>query len=71
MQATSAFDFMYGVDHGPMCDTGVDVSAELLDMGATLIRTHDSGVGGSLPFCKRLILQTDIDLSLSFVFLLS
>jgi hypothetical protein len=40
----AAFDFLYGVDHGPLCDSGVDVSAELRDMGATLIRTHDSGV---------------------------
>ena len=40
----AAFDFLYGVDHGPLCDSGVDVSEELRSMGATLIRTHDSGV---------------------------
>jgi len=39
-----AFNFTYGVDHGPMCDSGVDVTRELQGFGSSLIRTHDSGV---------------------------
>eukprot|EP00039_Didymoeca_costata_P010914 m.148688 g.148688 ORF g.148688 m.148688 type:complete len:897 (+) comp15003_c0_seq2:3062-5752(+) len=34
----------YGVDHGPFCDSGVNVAEELLSFGASVIRTHDSGV---------------------------
>lgn len=39
-----SFSFTYGVDHGPACDTGVDLTRELQSFGSTLIRTHDSGV---------------------------
>lgn len=42
--AGAAFDFEYGVDHGPRCDSGVDVADDLLRFGSSLIRTHDSGV---------------------------
>lgn len=58
--AAKPFEFEYGVDHGPVCDSAcsrwsasgeclmngpaVDVAPELLAMGASLIRTHDSGV---------------------------
>ena len=57
--AAGPFDFRYGVDHGPDCAAPclqwsdgkctasgpvVSVAAELLTMGASLIRTHDSGV---------------------------
>eukprot|EP00041_Stephanoeca_diplocostata_P030082 m.901640 g.901640 ORF g.901640 m.901640 type:complete len:480 (+) comp23688_c0_seq11:34-1473(+) len=37
-------DFLYGVDHGPLCDSGVDVTPQLQSFGSSLIRTHDSGV---------------------------
>lgn len=57
--ASTPFDFEYGVDHGPDCTVPcqkwaggkcvtpgpvVSVAPELLKMGASLIRTHDSGV---------------------------
>lgn len=44
--ALEPFDIALGVDHGPVCDVGpgVDLADELRDMGAPLIRTHDSGV---------------------------
>lgn len=57
--AAKPFAFQYGVDHGPDCAVActrwsdgkcaahgpaVNVAPELLAMGASLIRTHDSGV---------------------------
>lgn len=44
LSVASPFDFAYGVDHGPLCDSGVDVASELLQFGSMLVRTHDSGV---------------------------
>lgn len=41
---TGPLDFLYGVDHGPLCDSGVDVTTQLQSFGSSLIRTHDSGV---------------------------
>ena len=74
--AGRAFDFQYGVDHGPECDAPclkwspdnkgcavsgpvVNVAPELLAMGASLIRTHDSGVlDWPVVFPHSLALQT-------------
>lgn len=36
--------FSYGVNHGPLCDSGVDVAAELRSFGSSMIRTHDTDV---------------------------
>eukprot|EP00040_Diaphanoeca_grandis_P019967 m.105811 g.105811 ORF g.105811 m.105811 type:complete len:521 (+) comp27678_c0_seq1:64-1626(+) len=46
---TKRFNFQFGADHGPSCDVPagappINVATELLAMGATFIRTHDSGV---------------------------
>ena len=74
--AGRAFEFQYGVDHGPECDAPcikwsadnkgcavpgpvVNVAPELLAMGASLIRTHDSGVlDWPVVFPHSLALQT-------------
>ena len=52
----NVMDFVYGTDRGPMCqgippytaanprDGGINISSELHGMGATVVRTHGSGV---------------------------
>jgi hypothetical protein len=44
--APPPFSFAFGVNHGPQCDCAghVSVAAELQRIGASVIRTHDSGV---------------------------